>query len=367
MKAVIAALLANLGIAIAKFAAFLITGSASMLAESVHSVADTGNQVLLLVGRGRSDRPRTAEHPFGFGRERYFYAFIVAVMLFTVGAAFSIYDGIHKMITPEPVHDEAIALAVLGIAVVLESFSLRTGVHEANAVRGERHWIAFIRRAKAPELPVVLIEDMAALIGLAFAIAGVSLAWVTGDGIWDGAGSVAIGLLLACAAAILAVETKSLLIGESAGTEVERQIVAAIEDGPEVERVIHLRTVHVGPDSVLVAAKIAVRPTDTAAQIAAAINAVEGRVRAAVPIAETIYLEPDIYYEERIDDADPSVQAAQTTRPTPTRIRRPDPSPLTRAPSRPRAPLATPATSHPAFPHNGRRRIPGSASNNVMD
>jgi cation diffusion facilitator family transporter len=317
MKAVVAALIANLGIAIAKFVAFMITGSASMLAESVHSLADTGNQVLLLVGRGRSDRPRTAEHPFGFGRERYFYAFIVAVMLFTVGAAFSIYDGIHKMISPEPVHDEGIAIAVLAIAVVLESFSLRTGVHEANEVRGGRHLITFIRRTKAPELPVVLIEDMAALIGLAFAIAGVSLAWATGDGVWDGAGSVAIGLLLACAATILAVETKSLLIGESAGTEVESQVVAAIEDGPEVERVIHLRTVHVGPDSILVAAKIAVRPTDSAAQVAAAINTAEGRIRKAVPIAETIYLEPDIYHEGRADGADPSVQAAQITRQSP--------------------------------------------------
>jgi cation diffusion facilitator family transporter len=350
MKAVIAALLANLGIAIVKFVAFLITGSASMLAESVHSVADTGNEVLLLVGRGRSDRPRTSEHPFGFGRERYFYSFVVAVMLFTVGAAFSVYDGIHKMLDPEPVHDAGIALGVLAVAAVLESLSLRTGVHEANAVRGGRAWPTFIRRAKAPELPVVLLEDMAALIGLGFAFTGVSLAWGTGDGIWDGAGSLAIGLLLACAAAILAVETKSLLIGESAGAEVERQVVAAIEDGPEVEQVIHLRTVHVGPDSLLVAAKIAVRPTDTAAQIAAAINVVEARIRAAVPIAQTIYLEPDIYHESLIDDEDPSSQAAQTTRPTPTRISRPDPSPLTRPRSRPPAgPLhAGPAPCRPA-------------------
>jgi cation diffusion facilitator family transporter len=317
MRAVVAALIANLGIAVVKFVAFLITGSASMLAESVHSVADTGNEVLLLVGRGRSDRPRTDEHPFGFGRERYFYSFIVAVMLFTVGAAFSVYDGIHKMLDPEPVHDAGIALGVLAIAAVLESFSLRTGVHEANAVRGGRAWTTFIRKAKAPELPVVLLEDMAALIGLAFAFTGVSLAWGTGDGIWDGAGSLAIGLLLACAAAILAVETKSLLIGESAGTEVERQVVAAIEDGPEVERVIHLRTVHIGPESLVIAAKIAVRPSDTATQIVAAIDIVERRIRAAVPIAETIYLEPDIYHEARVDDADPSIRAARPTRPRP--------------------------------------------------
>jgi cation diffusion facilitator family transporter len=327
MKAVVAALLANLGIAVVKFVAFLITGSASMLAEAVHSVADTGNQVLLLIGRGRSDRPRTAEHPFGFGRERYFYAFVVAVMLFTVGAAFSIYDGIHKMLHPEAVHDEAIALIVLAVAAVMESLSLRTGVHEANEVRGGRRWVAFIRKAKAPELPVVLLEDMAALIGLAFAFTGVSLAWATNDGVWDGAGSLAIGILLACAATILAVETKSLLIGESAGDEVERQVVAAIEDGPEVERVIHLRTVHVGPESVLVAAKIGVRPTDSAAQVAEAINAVEARIRAAVPIAKTIYLEPDIYYASRVDTADPSVQAAKTTRRP--RIPRPNPNPRT--------------------------------------
>ena len=310
MKAVIAALIANLGIAVVKFVAFLITGSASMLAESVHSLADTGNEVLLLIGRGRSGRPRTSEHPFGFGRERYFYAFVVAVMLFTVGAAFSVYDGIHKMLRPGPIHDAGIALAVLVIAAVLESFSLRTGVHEANEVRRGRPWPTFIRRTKAPELPVVLLEDMAALIGLGFAFTGVSLSWATGDGVWDGAGSLAIGLLLACAAAILAVETKSLLIGESAGTEVERQVVAAIEDSPDVERVIHLRTIHVGPDLIVVAAKIAVRPTDSAAQVAATIDAAEVRIRAAVPIAETIYLEPDIYRASRINDADPSVQAA---------------------------------------------------------
>jgi cation diffusion facilitator family transporter len=311
MRAVIAALLANLGIAVVKFVAFVITGSASMLAESVHSLADTGNEVLLLVGRERADRPRTAEHPFGFGRERYFYSFIVAVMLFTLGAAFSVYDGIHKMLHPELVHDAGIALAVLGIAAVLEAFSLRTGIREANEVRGDRRWTTFIRRTKIPELPVVLLEDTAALIGLGFAAAGVSLAWATGNGVWDGAGSLAIGLLLACAATILAVEMKSLLIGESASAEVQRAVVAAIEDGPEVERVIHLRTVHVSPDSILVAAKIAVHPADTAAQIAAAINTAEGRIRAAVPIAKTIYLEPDIYHESRMDPADPSVQAAQ--------------------------------------------------------
>lgn len=327
MKAVIAALLANLGIAVVKFVAAVLTGSASMLAEAVHSVADTGNEALLLFGRGRSDRPRTAEHPFGFGRERYFYAFIVAVMLFTVGAAFSIYDGIHKIIAPEQVHDEAIALGVLVIAAVLESFSLRTGIREANRMRGERRWTTFIRKAKAPELPVVLLEDTAALAGLACAFAGVSLAWATGNGVWDGAGSLAVGLLLACAATILAVETKSLLIGESAGPEVERQVVAAIEDGPEVERVIHLRTLHLGPETLLVAAKIAVSREQSAAAVVAGIDTAERRVRAAVPIAELIYLEPDVYQDSRADLTDPAVRAARRSTPRPA-TRAADPRPL---------------------------------------
>ncbi len=319
MRAVVAALGANLGIAVTKFIAFLFTGSASMLAESVHSVADTGNEVLLLVGRGRSLRPPSDEHPFGFGRERYFYGFVVSVMLFTVGAAFSVYDGIHKIVNPETIRAPQVALIVLVLSAVLEGFSLRTGIREANKVRGDRNWGTFIRRTKAPELPVVLLEDLAALIGLGFAFAGVTLSWLTGNGRWDGAGSLAIGLLLATAAAILAVEMKSLLIGESASPEVQRLVVAALEDGPEVSRVIHMRTVHISPDSILVAAKIGVRATDSAAQIAAGIDAAERRVRAAVPIAETIYLEPDIYRPGQADHTDPSIRAVQrgrTSRPS---------------------------------------------------
>jgi cation diffusion facilitator family transporter len=310
MRAVFAALAANLGIAVVKFVAFLLTGSASLLAEAVHSVADTGNQVLLIVGRGRSQRPRSEEHPFGFGRERYFYGFVVSVMLFTVGATFSVYDGLHKILNPEPVHAPVIAFVVLGVSAVLESFSLRTAIGEANEVRGDRSWVSFIRRTKAPELPVVLLEDMAALIGLVFAFTGVGLSALTGNGRWDGAGSVAIGILLATAAAILAVETKSLLIGESASADMQRLIVNALEDGPEVSRVIHLRTVHIGPDSLLVAAKVAVRPDDTAGRIVAGIDAAEKRVRAAVPIATTIYLEPDIYDRLQADLSDPSIRAA---------------------------------------------------------
>ena len=311
LRAVFAALAANLGIAATKFIAFAITGSASMLAESVHSVADSGNQVLLLLGRNRASRARTEEHPFGYGRERYFYAFVVAVVLFTVGALFSIYEGIHKITHPEPVRNPAVAFVVLGIAIVLESFSLRTALRESSEQRDGHGWLAFIRRAKAPELPAILLEDMAALAGLFLATVGVTLTVTTGSETWDGLGSLAIGLLLGCVAVILAVEMKSLLIGESASADVERAIVAALEDGAEIERVIHLRTLHMGPESLLVAAKIAVRPCDRAETVAAGIDAAERRVRAAVPIARMIYLEPDLYYAARADTTDPSIRAVR--------------------------------------------------------
>jgi cation diffusion facilitator family transporter len=314
VRAVIAALAANLGIAIAKFAAFLVTGSASMLAESVHSVADTGNETLLLIGRGRSRRARTAEHPFGFGRERYFYAFVVAVMLFTVGAVFSIYDGIHKILTPGQLESPVVAYAVLGLSMVLEGLSLRTGIREANRVRPEGHgWRQFVHVTKTPELPVVLLEDTAALLGLCFAFLGVLLSQLTGHEQWDGVGSVAVGVLLACAAFIVGYETKSLLIGESATEETTARIVAAIEAGPQNFRLIHLRTSHIGPEDLLVAGKIGVPAELTAADLTAGIDAAETRVRAAVPIAETIYLEPDIYRPGQEDPLDPSVAVVQRT------------------------------------------------------
>lgn len=308
VKAVVAALVSNLGIAAAKFAAFLITGSASMLAEAVHSVADTGNETLLLIGRGRSRRARTAEHPFGFGRERYFYAFVVAVMLFTVGAVFSVYDGIHKIVSSGTLDSPVVAYGVLGLSAVLEGLSLRTGIRQANAVREGRGWRQFVHLTKIPELPVVLLEDSAALLGLLFAFLGVLLSQLTGHEEWDGAGSVAIGVLLACAAFIVGYETKSLLIGESASEEVSARIVAAIESGPERFHLIHLRTSHLSPESLLVAAKIGVSADLTAADLAGRIDAVEKRVRAAVPIAEMIYLEPDIYRPGADDPADPSVE-----------------------------------------------------------
>ncbi|HEX3716126.1 MAG TPA: cation diffusion facilitator family transporter [Trebonia sp.] len=313
MKAVIAALAANLGIAIAKFAAFFVTGSASLLAEAIHSVADTGNEVLLLIGSGRSRRARTVEHPFGFGRERYFYGFVVAVMLFTVGAAFSLYDGIHKIITPGHLDSPIVAYVVLALSAVLEGFSLRTAIRESNEVRGERGWRQFVHLTKVPELPVVLLEDSAALLGLFFAFLGVLLSQLTGNEAWDGAGSVAIGVLLACAAFIVGFETKSLLIGESASEEVTARIVASVEGGPEQYRLIHLRTSHIGPETLLVAGKIGVAPELTAADLAAGIDATEKRIRAAVPIAETIYLEPDIYRPGQEDLQDPAIAVVERT------------------------------------------------------
>jgi cation diffusion facilitator family transporter len=285
-----------------------------MLAESVHSVADSGNQFLLLLGRRRAGRAETEEHQFGFGAERYFYAFIVAVVLFTVGAVFSGYEGIERIRHPGRLTTPVVALAVLAVAIALEGFSLRTAVAESRSSRntsGVQGLLRFIRHAKAPELPTVLLEDVAALAGLLLAVAGVAAAWATHDDRWDGAGSVAIGLLLAAVAITLAIEMKSLLIGEAASAETEAAIVAAIEEGQEILRVIHLRTLHVGPDTVLVAAKVGVRRDDTAVDVAAGIDAAERRIRAAVPIAKLIFLEPDLYQAARVDLTDPAIMAAR--------------------------------------------------------
>ena len=282
-----------------------------MLAEFVHSVADCSDQILLLVGRNRAQREETEEHPFGFGRERYFYGFLVAVVLFSVGGAYSVYDGVHKILHPEPITKPYVAFGVLIVSAILEGFSLRTAIRESNPHRAGRGWGSFIHRAKGPDLIVVLLEDSAALAGLAFAFAAIGLSVLTGNGSWDGAGSVAIGLLLAFVAVVVARETKSLLIGESASAEAERTIVAALENGPELERVIHLRTVHLSPDSLLVAAKVAVRADDSAATVVRGIDAAESRVRAALPIARVIYLEPDIYQESRADQTDPAIRVVQ--------------------------------------------------------
>ncbi len=294
-RAIVAALAANLGIAVTKFLAFVLTGSSSMLAESIHSVADSGNQALLLVGGRRSQRAATTEHPFGYGRERYIYAFIVSIVLFSVGGLFALYEGYHKVHHPEPIDSwRWVPIVVLVAAIGMEGYSFRTAIHESNLTRGDQSWVSFIRRAKAPELPVVLLEDFAALIGLVFALFGVSLTLLTGNGVWDGIGTLAIGLLLVSVAVVLAIETKSLLLGEGASTAAVADIEAALLAEPLVDRVIHMRTMHLGPDELLVAAKIAVHHDDSAADVVRAIDAAEARIRAAVPIARVIYLEPDI-------------------------------------------------------------------------
>ncbi|MEU5778308.1 cation diffusion facilitator family transporter [Streptomyces venezuelae] len=296
-KAIVAALAANLAIAVAKFVAFIFSGSSSMLAESVHSLADSGNQGLLLLGGKKAQREATPQHPFGYGRERYIYAFLVSIVLFSVGGMFAIYEGYEKIKNPHELEHWYWPVGVLVFAIIAEGFSFRTAIKESNQTRGGLSWAQFVRRAKAPELPVVLLEDLGALVGLILALGGVGLALATGDGVWDGIGTLCIGVLLILIAIILAAETKSLLLGEAAGTEEVAKIEKAVVDGDTVTKVIHMRTLHLGPEELLVAAKIAVQHDDTAAEVASAINAAEERIRAAVPIARVIYLEPDIYSE----------------------------------------------------------------------
>jgi cation diffusion facilitator family transporter len=298
-RAILAALAANLGIAVTKFIAFLLTRSSSMLAESIHSVADSGNQILLLVGGRRATRKATAEHPFGYGRQRYVYAFIVSIVLFSVGGLFALYEAWHKWQHPEPIESWAwVPLAVLLVSVGLESFSFRTAVVESNHTRGSRTWVQFVRTAKAPELPVVLLEDLAALLGLVFALFGVGMTLVMQDGRWDAVGTAMIGLLLVSVAGVLAVEMNSLLIGEAATPEHVTAIQAALVGGI-VQRVIHMKTLHLGPEELLVAAKIAIGARVSGTEVAEAINEAEQRVRAAVPIARVIYLEPDLDRERQ--------------------------------------------------------------------
>ncbi len=293
-RAIIAALVANLGIAVAKLVAAGITGSASMVAESIHSFADTGNQGLLFLGGKRARRPADEAHQFGYGAERFFWAFVVALVLFTLGALFSLYEGVDKLRHPHELESPVVAFVVLGIAVVLEGFSLRTAAREARPGRRGRSWWGFIRHTKNPELPVVLLEDTGALLGLAIAIVGLGLAVATGESRFDAIGSIGIGLLLGVIAVVLAIEMKSLLIGESAGPTTQAALRTAITDAPEVRSIIHLRTLQLGPEELLVAAKLDFVATTTV-DLAPAIDAVEVRIRAALPDEKVvIYLEPDL-------------------------------------------------------------------------
>ncbi|SHM01441.1 cation diffusion facilitator family transporter [Actinacidiphila paucisporea] len=296
-RAIVAALSANLAIAAAKFVAFAFSGSSSMLAEGVHSLADSGNQGLLLIGGKKAKQAADEEHPFGYGRERYVYAFLVSIVLFSVGGMFALYEGYEKIRHPHAIDHWYWPVGVLIFAIAAEGFSFRTAIKESNHTRGTQSWAAFIRRAKAPELPIVLLEDFGALIGLVLALLGVGIALATGSGVWDGIGTLCIGSLLICIALVLAAETKSLLLGEGAGADSLDRIRAATVDGDTVTGIIHMRTLHLGPEELLVAAKIAVKHDDTATEVARAIDAAEERIRAAEPFARVIYLEPDIYSE----------------------------------------------------------------------
>lgn len=291
--AVVAALTANLGIAIAKFAAFAFTGSSSMLAEGVHSVVDSSNQVLLLIGGKRARRDADATHQFGYGRDRFIYGFLVALVIFSIGGLFALAEGIDKAVHPHHLDSPAIALAVLGFSIVAESFSLRTALRESRGLKGGQSWVRFIRTSKVPELPVVLLEDSAALVGLTLALVGIVLSQLTGNPVWDGVGTMAIGALLIAVAVVLVIETKSLLLGESASPALTQTIVEQLV-GFGVERVIHMRTQYLSPEELMVAAKVAMPAGHTLRTVAQATNAAEARVRAVVPEVTLMYIEPDV-------------------------------------------------------------------------
>lgn len=296
-RAVVAALAANLGIGVTKFVAFALTGASSMLAEAIHSVADSGNQVLLLVGGRRARKEATEEHPFGFSRYRYYYAFLVAVVLFSLGGLFALYEAWHKFQHPEPIESwRWVPIVVLVVAMVLEGLSFRTAVRESNLVRGSAGWAQFIRTSRSPELPVILLEDFGALVGLACALVGVSLTLVTGNGMWDAGGTAAIGLLLVAIAGVLARETREMLLGESA-TEDDIALIRSGLAQAGFPDVIHLRTMHLGPDDVLVTVKVAAGADETLAEIASRTNAAEALIRASVPAARLIFIEPDIRHQ----------------------------------------------------------------------
>lgn len=293
-RAIIAALVANAGIAAAKFVGFVITGSSSMLAEAVHSVADTSNQGLLLWGQREASKEADALHQFGYGRSRYFYSFVVALVLFSLGAAFALYEGYEKIVHPHELTSPLVAIVILVVAICLESYSFRTAMVESRPLKGSAGWWRFIRSSRNPELPVVLLEDTGALIGLAFALAGVGLTMATGNPVWDGVGTLCIGVLLAVIAVILMIEMHSALIGEGATPREDDAIRTALQKTDHIDRVIHLRTQYMGPDDMLVGAKIALAAGTDLPTVAATIDAAEVAIRAAVPAATVIYLEPDL-------------------------------------------------------------------------
>ncbi|MGV0625027.1 cation diffusion facilitator family transporter [Mycolicibacter minnesotensis] len=293
-KAIVAALAANGGIAVAKFTGYLITGSAAMLAEAVHSVVDTSNQSLLLFGQRAAAKAPDVLHPFGHGRSRYFWSFVVALVLFSLGSMFALYEGYEKLRHPVELSSPVVAIVILAVAIALETYSFRTALAASRPLKGASSWWRFVRNSRNPELPVVLLEDTAALIGLVFALTAVGLSVLTGNPVWDAVGTLAIGALLGVVAVFLMVEMHSLLIGEGATPAEDQAIRAAVEGTDNLTRLIHLRTQYLGPDEMLVAGKIAVRPDLDVAGVAATIDAAEANIRAVVSAGCVIYLEPDL-------------------------------------------------------------------------
>ncbi len=293
-RAVLAAFAANLGVAVAKFLGFAVTGAASLLAEGIHSVADCANQALLLLGASRSRRRASAAHPFGYGRERYFWAFVVAVVLFTGGGLFALLEAEEKLRSPHSVASIPWAIGILLAAMLFEGMSLRTAVRRARGCKVDSEsWFAFIRRSKQAELTVVLLEDSAALLGLSFALAGLGLAGITGNARFDGLGTLAIGLLLVTIALLLAVEMKSFLIGESASEADISSVRQALQSDRRVDRVQSLRTEQLGPDEIVVGAEIDLRVEElTGPDVPRALRELEDAVREAVPAARIVYVEP---------------------------------------------------------------------------
>jgi cation diffusion facilitator family transporter len=285
-RVVVAALLANLGIALVKAVAAVLTSSGALLAETIHSLADSGNQALLLLGARRARRPADRLHPFGYGSERYFWAFVVALVLFALGALFSLYEGLEKLRHPVAIRSVGWAYGVLGASLVLEALSFRVARREVRRGRAGRTLGVYLMGAKDPAVPLVYLEDLGALLGLGLALLGVTLSHAFGWTRADGLATVGIGLLLGTIAAVLLVRCHRLLIGEGAGTEAEERIKAAVAEVAGVEEVVDLRTLHIGPEEVLVALDVRMKdPAATARRI-------EEAVRATLPAARYISVEP---------------------------------------------------------------------------
>lgn len=294
-KAIFYALGANAGIAVSKFAAAFWTGSGSMLAEAIHSTADCANQLLLLLGMKEARRPESIDHPLGHHRVTYFWSMVVALLLFFVGGAFSLYEGIERLLHPQALKDGLLAMAILGVAMVLEAFSLWGALREIRKESGGKPFLRWFRETRQSELMVVAGEDIAALAGLALAFAAVALAELTGNPLWDAAGSIAVGLVLMVVAIAVMTEVKKLIVGESVAPELRAEIEAFIAAQPEVERVLNIITLAWG-DKMVIAVKALMRDMDriSGAEMVNAINAVEARLQEHFPSARWVFFEPDV-------------------------------------------------------------------------